>query len=349
MPIPSRAALVTALTVVAAACASGGSSSPGAGTGTTGPSATTVAATAVAASAPPTSGPSTSGAATSVVVPRPPAPTTTLATDPSGLAATLEQYRSSVPDHRLEIQFVHRGTRAVRLDGVRLVWPGLEPAAPSSSSLLVSPGQIVDLSVDYGESVCGERPLGDEPLPGAPAVAEATATWPDTGEVAAVRIPVTDVRGVLARVFAPGCRKRSVTSLVTPGWEPTWTDVTLPDGRPALAGALRLDRVASASVDVLVRVTAVSGSVLLTVTPTGPAAAADLVTLAPGQTAARLPVVLAQSGNCAPHALAESKQTFLLGVTFVVGDRPEIVVDVVPDQASKDRLTAMINRSCGVS
>ena len=270
--------------------------------------------------------------------------TTTLVTNADGLAATLEQYRSNVAAGLLSVQVAHRGTRAVRLSGLRLVWPGLQPVAPSARSELVSPGQIIDLPVDLGESVCASPPRGDEVPPAEPAVAEATATWDDTGEVTVVRIPITDTRGILARVYPPSCRRQSVTAVAAPSWESAWTDVTLADGRPALAGALRLDRRLGAEP---VRVIAVSGSVLLTVVPERSGAGA-LVVLDAGAAAARLPVVIAQSGSCAPHVLAESKQTFLLPVTVAVGDRPEVIVDVVPDDSSKERLTAMINRSCGV-
>lgn len=324
------AVALLAVTLAATACGSGGSSAP-----TT--SATPVSTAAV----------TTAAVTTTTTTSRAPAPSTTLATDASGLAATLEQYRSSVVEHRLEIQFVHRGSRAVSLTDVRLVWPGLTPVAPAADPLLVSPGQIVDRTVGYGEAVCADPPTGDERTPSAPAVAEAVATWPDTGETAPVRIPVTDVRGILARVYEPDCRRQGLTAAVTPTWSPELIEMTLPDGRAALAGAFRLDRPAGADPSTAVRVTALSGSVLLAVTPTEDAGP-TLLTLAAGQASAVLPVVFSQSGNCAPHALAESKQTFLLGVTFVVGDRPEVVVDVVPDAASKDRLTAMINRACGV-
>lgn len=313
-----RARRTAAIAIVAVAAAAAGSASCGSGTG----------------AEPVPSAPATAAGGT-----------TTLAANGDGLAATLEQYRSDLVTDQLMVQVVHRGPRAVRLSALRLVWPGLEPVPPSRRSDLVSPGQTVDLPIDFGESVCASPPRGDEPPPAEPAVAEATATWADTGETTTVRIPVTDTRRILARVYPPSCRRQSVTSAAAPSWEPAWTDVTLADGRPGLAGTLRLDRRLGTDP---VRITAVAGSVLLTVTP-APGAGGPLLVLDPAADAARLPVVIAQSGNCAPHALAESKQTFLLPVTFVVGDRPDVVVDVVPDDASKARLNAMINHSCGVA
>ena len=126
-----------------------------------------------------------------------------------GLGATLEQYRPDQVSHTLQVQVTNRSGRAVRLGGVRLVWPGLVTIAPSLRADLVSDGQTIDLTVDYGVAVCASPPSGDETPPDAPAVVEADATWDDGGAPQPVVFPVTDRRGVLSRLFVPSCRAKS--------------------------------------------------------------------------------------------------------------------------------------------
>ena len=79
-----------------------------------------------------------------------------------------------------------------------------------------------------------------------------------------------------------------------------------------------------------------------------PAPGEPWLTLAPNDAEAERPVALVQSGDCRPHALAESKHTFFLRATVSVEGGPTLVVYVRPDADDEAQLLALINRSCGV-
>ena len=275
------------------------------------------------------------------------ATSTTLATTPDGLAAMLEQYREDQITKTIQIQVVNQSTRTVRLSELRLTWPGLTATAVGSRSDLVGPGQVLDLPVPLGDAVCGDPPKADAPVPASRATASATQTWEGGVASSPVTIPITDTRGVLARVFRPDCQRQSVEHAASVAFDPEWTDITTPDGRPATTGTLRLHRRHGNDP---VTVTAINGSVLLTIAPvTRPAPGAPLLTLAGAATDATLPVIVTESGACAAHSLAESKHTFFLPVALTVGANPVVITDVIPDDTAKLQLAKMINRSCGVN
>ena len=63
---------------------------------------------------------------------------------------------------------------------------------------------------------------------------------------------------------------------------------------------------------------------------------------------ATIPIVIEQSGNCAAHALAESKKTFFIPIGVAIGDE-EPAADVITfDAPAKQLLNQLINESCGV-
>jgi hypothetical protein len=57
--------------------------------------------------------------------------------------------------------------------------------------------------------------------------------------------------------------------------------------------------------------------------------------------------MVTQSGNCQPHALAESKHTFLLSAVVAVGDGEPVAIVVIPDDSAKRQLGRLINRAGG--
>ena len=274
------------------------------------------------------------------------AASTTLATTPDGLAATLEQYREDQITKTIQIQVVNQSTRTVLLSALQLTWPGLTATAAGSRREFVGPGEVLDLPVPLGDAVCGDPPRADTPVPASAAMASATQAW--EGDAASpVTIPITDRRGVLARVFRPDCQRQSVEYAASMAFDPAWTDTTTSDGRPATTGTLRLHRLHG---NAPVTVTQINGSVLLAIAPvTPPAAGAPLLTLPGAATDAALPVIVTESGACAAHSLAESKHTFFLPVAVAVGASPVVITDVIPDDTAKLQLATMINRSCGVN
>ena len=62
-----------------------------------------------------------------------------------------------------------------------------------------------------------------------------------------------------------------------------------------------------------------------------------------------MPILIEQSGNCAAHALAESKKTFIIPIGFAVGDDEPTAYVIMFDDSTKQLLNGMINESCGLA
>ncbi len=259
-----------------------------------------------------------------------------------GLGATLERYREDDVPNRVQIQANSTASGPVSLKNLRLVWPGFTEMQPAPGIYTVAPGQVVDLPVPVGEPICSVPPKLTEAVPTQGAVAAATAQF-GAGPPVAVRIPITDTRGVLPRLYVPACRVEAVRYSATISFGSTWSDTDF-EGEPAAAGTLRIER--NSGTDPVV-ISEIRGSVLLRFRPEKPPSG-TLVALAAGETVSEAPVLLVQSGDCRPHALADSKHTFFLAAVVKIGDAPEAIIDIFPDAASQLQLTGMINLSCGV-
>jgi hypothetical protein len=193
-----------------------------------------------------------------------------------------------------------------------------------------------------GAVVC-RRPLRfDVVVPGAAAHAVVQATFAGAAP-APVEIPVTDVRGVLERLYRPACQAEKLADTVAIGFGPDWSYLSL-DGRPAAQGTLRMQRTNGEEAVVIRQLL---GTVLLDASPV-PAAVGPLLSLPAGAREAETPIVLTQSGDCRAHALAESKHTFFLRAVVAVEPDIEVVLYVQPDTDDQPQLLQMINRSCGV-
>jgi hypothetical protein len=116
------------------------------------------------------------------------------------------------------------------------------------------------------------------------------------------------------------------------------------EGVPASTGTLRIVRKNSSEA---ISISEIRGSVLLRFRPEKPPSG-TLVSLAVGEQVAEVPVLLVESGDCRPHAIADSKHTFFLPAVVTIANNPPAVIDVMPDPKSQVQLSAMINRSCGL-
>ena len=94
-------------------------------------------------------------------------------------------------------------------------------------------------------------------------------------------------------------------------------------------------------------ITEINGSVLLRISAVSPSE--PVLELEPSQDAATVPILIEQSGNCAAHALAESKKTFIIPIGFAVGDDEPTAYVITFDDPAKQLLNGMINESCGVA
>jgi hypothetical protein len=270
-------------------------------------------------------------------------PDTTIATNPGGLGATLERYREDDVPNRIQIQVASRASTQVTLTELRLVSPAFTVLAPAATSHVVGPGQRVDLPVQLGQAQCSSPPKFNEVAPTTPPFAVAKMSVNGAAAVD-VKIPITDTRGVIERLYGPACTVQAVANTATIAFGTTWTDTEF-EGKPAAAGTLRIDR---KNGNDPVTISEIRGSVLLRFRPEKPATG-TLVVLAATERAAEVPVLLVESGDCRPHAIADSKHTFFLPAVVTVGIGPTVVIDIIPDAASQVQLSGMINRSCGLA
>jgi len=317
---------------------------------TTNAPSTTDAPTTTAAPTTTTAAPTTTAVADTTAPPTTSAaPVTTSSVPPAtpnelGLRAVLDQFREDEILHLLQVRVTNTSDAKIRLTSVQLDWPGMTVVSPTPRSDLLSPGQVLDVPISYGVAVCSETPPGvDETPPDAPIVAVATAKQGDAGPDVTTEIPIADQLHILGRVYPTSCREQRIEDAVSIQFGDTWKPVT-EDGVPGLAGTVVVERNHG---DQPVALTDMSGSVLLSVHVDRESDDA-LLTLEPGTSRRELPVVIVESGNCFPHALAESKKTFFLPVEVSLDGEPPLVYELIIDVADRARFGVMINESCGV-
>jgi hypothetical protein len=260
----------------------------------------------------------------------------------SGLTATLEQYREDEINGLMSVQTTNRSSSTVDLRDLRLRWPGISDEEPYDSATLIPSGVTYDIRVRQGEARCGDPPRADGGVPPGPAVALADASIDGAAPVS-VEIPIDDARAILPRVYQHSCQDQRGAWAADLRFGDTWTPSTTSTGKPAVLGTIELRRRGS---DERLTVTGINGSVLLRISARPPAGAATV--LAPGEDAARIPILIEQSGNCEAHALTESKKTFIIPLGFAVGDEAPIAYIVRFDTPTKQLLNRMINQSCGL-
>jgi hypothetical protein len=259
-----------------------------------------------------------------------------------GVTAILEQYREDEIQGLISVKTTNRSTSTIVFEDLRLVWPGIAATEPYVRSTQLSPGIRLDLRVQQGTAACGDPPATTSIPPTAAAVAIGNATI-DGAAATLVEIPIDDEDAILPRVFARSCQDQRVRWAADIRFGDSWTTSTTASGEPAVLGTLELRRNRS---DETLTITEINGSVLLrigAVTPSQPVA-----TLAPGDDAATIPIRIVQSGNCADHALAESKKTFIIPIDLAIGADESLAFTVRFDTAAQQVLNPMINESCGV-
>jgi hypothetical protein len=275
-------------------------------------------------------------------VARPSTSTAIEATTIPGLTAILEQYREDEIKHQLSVQITNASSSRIEVSDLQLQWAGLLPVAPFEKEYPISPGLRVDLPVNFGLAVCDDPPSGREVTPDVPAVAIAHGVVDGTGPPRAIAIPIEDTGRILDKVFRQDCQTQRLARAATLAWGTEWVPGTTPDGRPAATGVLTITR--NVGTEPLT-ITRVNGSVLMRFET---ASTEPVLVLGPDEQSAVIPVTAVQSGNCDPHALIESKKTFIILVDLAIGDSEPVGDTVTFDNASRPVLNEMINASCGV-
>jgi hypothetical protein len=266
----------------------------------------------------------------------------TVVMSPEGVGASLERYREDDVPNRIQIQVTSSVKGLVELTELRLVSPAFGELPAAATRHTLGEGQRADLPVQLGRAQCSSPPKLNESAPSG--LSFAVGKMAVNGSVATdVRIPITDVRNVIDRLYGPACTVQAVGYAASIEFGPTWVDTEY-EGKPAATGTLRIARKNSSEP---ITITEIRGSVLLRFRPEKPPNEM-LIALGAREQLAEVPVLLVQSGDCRPHAIADSKHTFFLPAVVTIGSNPTVVIDVMPDAKSQIQLSAMINRSCGL-
>lgn len=271
------------------------------------------------------------GGSADPAVPATPSPSGSV--QPASFVGTLQQYREDEVAHVLKVELRNTGTETVRVDAVRVDWPGLDGTQDATPAYDVPPGVVVALEVPYGQAVCGSAQRPSDPV-------NAVVTTPDEE----VLVPLTVSEQLLERLWELDCRRQAVLDAVDVEFGASWARTTV-DGQPVLRGELLLTRGTSTT---RVSVLDLDGSVLLTL-DAADRDADPLAVLAPGQPSATLVVDVGSTLRCDGHSLGESKKTYVFDVGLDLGDgNGRVDVTLQPPDDVKPQMYAVIEEACGV-
>ncbi|MGY1747591.1 hypothetical protein [Blastococcus sp. SYSU D00695] len=255
-----------------------------------------------------------------------PATTTPLRTGPPvppvpGISAQAVEYRTDrAAGGQVQVTVTDTGDRPFTVTSVAIDSPGFAPLPAVPVTAAFVPGRRTDLPTPYGDPVCDTA--------AEPAAARLTVVRP-SGAVEELRVPMAAES--LAAVHTRLCAAAAVQALVAV----TVADL-VPDG-DALTGRLVLHR--SGDGEEAVTAVRLEGSVLYT-------ARAELpLELAAGREEASAPVAFT-TARCDPHALAETKQPYLMPLAVTVDDGTAVTLDLPLDDSQREQLRQLTARTC---
>jgi hypothetical protein len=225
---------------------------------------------------------------------------------------------------RLEITVVNNDDVPVTVTRLTLRAPQFAPTPPIRKDAVIAPGRRVDLQTDFGAADCA---ADDD----APAVADLRLRR-DGGP--AVDATVALPTAALADIHADECGQQAVREAIELSLGLRWQR----SGR-ALRGDVVLRRRPGAAPESVI-VAGVGGNVIFTVEPVG--GDAGLPRMSPDDAMARLPVEMVAS-RCDPHAVAESKKTYLFPLWIALGDAPAQYMTIDAESSLRPQLDALID------
>ncbi len=238
-----------------------------------------------------------------------------------GIAAEAVESRTDrAAGGQVQVKVSDTGEEPFAVTAVALDSPGFVPLPAVALTASFVPGRRIDLPTPYGDPVCDTA--------AEPAAARLTVVRPG-GAVEELRVPLA--AGALTEIHTRLCAAVAVEELVTV----TVADL-VPDG-DALTGRLVLTR--DGDDDATVTAARVEGNVLY-------AAEAELpLELAGGEREVAAGVVF-RTARCDPHALAETKQPYLMPLAVTVDGGPEVLLDLPLDDAQRGQLRELTDRIC---
>ena len=245
---------------------------------------------------------------------------------PAPVTGELRQFRGNAAQRLVQITL--RTTVPMTVGSAYLSAGGFRDGPRRSFEQALPAGAVLDLPVEYGAADCGA-------MPGA---ARAVLSVLQDGAAQDLVLPLAD-RGLVGRLHEAECAERALSeqvSFAVVAGEQGVSD----EGRPALPATLRLTRTAPGG---RVVVSELGAHIVFSVRPER--ARTPLLVLEPGEATAEAELELVPT-RCEPHALAENKRMGLLGVYVGLGDAAPRLTTVVPDDATRARLTTFAVEGC---
>lgn len=267
----------------------------------------------------------------------------TVVRNADGIGASIQQWREDEVKGVVQVKIWNGSSGDLRVDELALSWTGFEAPTTGAPAYVIGRRDRIDLPLPVVPARCQAPPQLTDAPPAA--VAEVTVTGAIGDEPGTFTIPVTDIEGVLERIYRSDCRKQTVLWNAGIAFADTWTREDR-DGRVVLAGEIVIDRRSGVGPIVI---DDLRGSVLLTLTPAVTPAGDDapIEVMAADVDQIRIPIELANA-RCDPHALGESKKPYVFQIKVVLpaGDAVDITLEPTPTQQAV--VYQVIRDGCGV-
>lgn len=249
------------------------------------------------------------------------APTTSTSVAPvGGLLAEVEVNRLYALDRALGVALHNVGSEPVTVRSVRLDSPLFESAEPSAREVvLTAGGRRLVVPAPYGPARCED----------AAATFTIVMALADGQEL---RIPAVErYDGSVGRMHARECAAAAVTESVELRLGETWSA----EGS-TVTGELILEQ---RSPGTSARLEQTSGSVIFAVRT--PAGRSPILAVDDDQPIDRTEITISAQ-RCDPHALGESKRTFVFPVWISLDDQEAVAVELVPTGPSRAALDQLL-------
>lgn len=247
------------------------------------------------------------------------------------LLVDVQRSRAAAGRGVLEVRLRTTGDAAVEVTRLQLIDGRFAPVPPVPKSTTVRPGEVgIITPIPASDPICEAGPEGRP---------EMAVSFLAGGVTVDVVVAVGDAgNDVLTAIHTEECGRRELLAAADLGFGDDWVTVS-----PATArGTIRLARTTASEPLVLEQV---QGTVILSLRVLDGVGDGPVATLPAGETATEVGVEVS-AARCDPHALIESKKTYVFPMWVRRGDAPVMFLAVEPAGPSRAAFEALIREGC---
>lgn len=252
------------------------------------------------------------------------------------LTATLEQYRTDEPLRQIRTTLSNHETEPVVVETTQLAAPDFEILPPREQDYSLPPGGTIPVGLrsPFGAGICnGELRSAARP---AEVVVQVRAA---DGSAADYRYPLADPHDLLAVLLRNDCEDQKIASTLDIRFGDVWEQATTAEGTPAVRTVLKVRLVDTGAT---ATITGPDSGILFNVHPKA------APTLTAAEPVSEVPVELTNN-RCDPHAVAESKQSYIFPLWVAINEAEPISTLIQPEDAGKEALRLLVDAGCGLS